>query len=371
MALLTADDVRDKAFSKTKYREGFDQDEVDDFLDEVAHTIAQLTAERDELAARLQETPRVAAAVEPPSTEAGLLGAATEPTPPNPTGMLALAQKLHDEYVSAGEAEKERLVEEAKVKAEAIVERADADAAARMDALSGERAALEGKIDDLRRFEKDYRSRLKSYLANLLGDLDHAEGTAPAPVATYVGEELLPAGDQDSDQAPEFAVADAVVASAVDESPGVGSDAADVDVPANADVADVAEVADASGETAGGGWHFEAATASDDEPDVQQDEATDEAVVGDVTDEDATPAVPAWSMPVTLPDWSAAQPVAPLAFEPDAEESSDAQDEGESEGEGAGLGTPYMPVSTQYGTPFVAHPPAQQPWAPLTEDDQR
>ena len=43
MALLSAEDVLNKAFSKTKYREGFDQDEVDDFLDEVANTIAQLT----------------------------------------------------------------------------------------------------------------------------------------------------------------------------------------------------------------------------------------------------------------------------------------------------------------------------------------
>ena len=52
MALLTAEDVLNKAFSKTKYREGFDQDEVDDFLDEVANSIAALTAERDELQQR-------------------------------------------------------------------------------------------------------------------------------------------------------------------------------------------------------------------------------------------------------------------------------------------------------------------------------
>ncbi len=86
MALLTAEDVLNKAFSKTKYREGFDQDEVDDFLDEVAHTITQLTAERDELAARLRDAPQGAAApVEAPSADAGLLQAATDPTPPTPT----------------------------------------------------------------------------------------------------------------------------------------------------------------------------------------------------------------------------------------------------------------------------------------------
>ncbi|WP_082105196.1 DivIVA domain-containing protein [Demequina subtropica] len=193
MALLSAEDVLNKAFSKTKYREGFDQDEVDDFLDEVAATISQLTAERDELAAKVEAgggavAPAPAAE---PSTDAGLLQAATDPNPPTPTGMLAMAQKLHDEYVAAGEEEKERLVEEGKAKAESIVERAETDAKARMDELNAERSLLETKIDDLRRFERDYRSRLKSYLSNLLGDLDHAEGTAPAPVATYVGEDEL------------------------------------------------------------------------------------------------------------------------------------------------------------------------------------
>ncbi|WP_082097093.1 DivIVA domain-containing protein [Demequina gelatinilytica] len=192
MALLSAEDVLNKAFSKTKYREGFDQDEVDDFLDEVAATISQLTAERDELAAKVEAGGGAAPApAAEPSTDAGLLQAATDPNPPTPTGMLAMAQKLHDEYVAAGEEEKERLIEEGKAKAESIVERAETDAKARMDELNSERSLLETKIDDLRRFERDYRSRLKSYLSNLLGDLDHAEGTAPAPVATYVGEDEL------------------------------------------------------------------------------------------------------------------------------------------------------------------------------------
>ena len=32
---LTAEDVINKRFQPTKFREGYDQDEVDDFLDEV------------------------------------------------------------------------------------------------------------------------------------------------------------------------------------------------------------------------------------------------------------------------------------------------------------------------------------------------
>ncbi len=191
MALLSAEDVLNKAFSKTKYREGFDQDEVDDFLDEVANTIAALTAERDELQARLAQAAAggaVAASAATPATVAvptgGLLAAATDPNPPTATTMLAMAQKLHDEYVQAGEEAREKILNEAKAKAEQIVEQAERDAQDRMSSLDSERADIERRIDDLRRFERDYRAHLRSYLSNLLGDLEHASAAdAPAAVA--------------------------------------------------------------------------------------------------------------------------------------------------------------------------------------------
>ena len=197
MALLTAEDVLNKAFSKTKYREGFDQDEVDDFLDEVAHTISSLIAERDTLAARIQQAnmggggavaaPAADPFALPGSVPSGssLLAAATDPNPPTPTGMMAMAQRLHDEYVTSGEAEKERILSEARAEATAIVTRAQTEAQGQVqDRLAGlerERADLERKIDDLRRFERDYRARLKTYLENLLGDLDHGAGSDRAP----------------------------------------------------------------------------------------------------------------------------------------------------------------------------------------------
>ena len=224
MALLSAEDVLNKAFSKTKYREGFDQDEVDDFLDEVAHTIQSLTAERDDLAQRLAQAQAGApttspasapSAAEPASTEGGLLAAATDPTPPSATGMLAMAQKLHDEYVQAGEEERDRMLDEAKSKAESIVEQAETDAKARMDELVVERSELERRIDDLRRFERDYRARLKSYLENLLGDLDHGAKSEPsepsAPSAASFGTGFG-AGVTAADDAPSATSYDASAA---------------------------------------------------------------------------------------------------------------------------------------------------------------
>src|SRR5665647_3915039 len=100
MAMLTADDVLNKKFQATKFREGYDQDEVDDFLDEVVNTLRVLTAESDDLKGKL------AAAAPQRASE-----------PESATGMLQLAQKLHDDYVRAGQEEGDRIVNEAKVQA--------------------------------------------------------------------------------------------------------------------------------------------------------------------------------------------------------------------------------------------------------------
>jgi len=48
MTLLTADDVLNKKFQATKFREGYEQDEVDEFLDEVVEAMRQLEAENAE-----------------------------------------------------------------------------------------------------------------------------------------------------------------------------------------------------------------------------------------------------------------------------------------------------------------------------------
>ena len=193
MAILTAEDVLNKAFSKTKYREGFDQDEVDDFLDEVANSISALTAERDELQSRLSQYQAGGAPVASSahasgegapasvaSSSADLLSAATDPNPPSATTMLSMAQRLHDDYVQAGEAERERIIDEGKAKAESIVEQAEKDAQVRLQTLDTDRADLERRIDDLRRFERDYRGHLRNYLENLLGDLEHDSARGPS-----------------------------------------------------------------------------------------------------------------------------------------------------------------------------------------------
>jgi cell division septum initiation protein DivIVA len=93
--------------------------------------------------------------------------------------MLALAQKLHDDYVRSGQEESDRLVGEAKSQANRIVREAEETSQRTLGQLEQERSLLERKIDELRVFERDYRTRLKSYLENLLGDLDNRGNALP------------------------------------------------------------------------------------------------------------------------------------------------------------------------------------------------
>jgi DivIVA domain-containing protein len=217
MALLTADDVLNKKFQATKFREGYDQDEVDDFLDEIVNTLRALTAENEDLTSKLAAAERRIAELnraaemqaqnpperrpepmrepeperrpEPPREPepeqrpaapnpaafgiGGGAGASQRPNEPeSATGMLQLAQKLHDDYVRSGQEEGERIIAESRVQATRIVREAEETSDRTMAQLEQERGLLERKIDELRVFERDYRTRLKSYLENLLTDLE-------------------------------------------------------------------------------------------------------------------------------------------------------------------------------------------------------
>ncbi|WP_040399870.1 DivIVA domain-containing protein, partial [Cellulomonas massiliensis] len=77
MALLTADDVLNKKFQPTKFREGYDQDEVDDFLDEVVSTLRDLQGENESLKTKLAAAERRVAEL----SRAGAQQAAPAPKP--------------------------------------------------------------------------------------------------------------------------------------------------------------------------------------------------------------------------------------------------------------------------------------------------
>lgn len=222
---LTPDDVVNKRFQPTKFREGYDQDEVDDFLDEVVEELRRLNDENAELrrqlaecqegnvvpapvsatsetaeaeaeapevdetveAAPVEETPEVeqpavpvAAAAE---TSAPVAPAASTGSADQAAGVLQMAQRLHDEYVTQGANERDRIISEAQAKAQSLV--SDAEAAAKkttedaedtkrrtLDDLAEKKTKLESEIEDLKSFETSYRDRLRTYIADQLSDLD-------------------------------------------------------------------------------------------------------------------------------------------------------------------------------------------------------
>lgn len=186
---LTPDDVVTKQFQHVRFKEGFDPDEVDDFLDEIVVEWRKTIAENDELKAKLAALESGDAAPTPaaaePEAEAEVVEEAVVSEVPEAApaaeneapavataGIIELAQRLHDEHVAEGKAQRDQLVSEAQSQAATIVAEAEAQGREERARLEKERTALETRITELRNFERDYRSQLRSYIEGKLRDLD-------------------------------------------------------------------------------------------------------------------------------------------------------------------------------------------------------
>lgn len=204
---LTPDDIVARTFETTRFRDGYDQDEVDNFLDEIVAEFRELVAEKERLEARVAElesgapaaapasAPAPEAAPEPaPVVEAPAAPAAAEPETPSssvsPEGLLALAQRVHDEHVAEGQRRKDELIAEGEQQAAEIEQQAakrKADLEQEFERTKADRekvkAELETKIDELQTFERDYRLKLRGYIESQLRDLDRTSfafgGSAP------------------------------------------------------------------------------------------------------------------------------------------------------------------------------------------------
>lgn len=212
---LTPEDVVNKRFQSTKFREGYDQDEVDDFLDEVVVELRRLTQENEELKARLSggegapagaapvsaaptkvaepvNTPEpvaepVAAVVPEPVAAAPVAAApAAEPIDETAgtTNLLQLARRLHEEHVKEGAEKRDALIAEGHATAARVIAESEAKQRAQINILDKERSVLENKIEELRTFEREYRQKLKSYIEGQLRDLD-----STSPVGAGAGKD--------------------------------------------------------------------------------------------------------------------------------------------------------------------------------------
>lgn len=248
---LTPADVRNKQFSTTRLRPGYDEEEVDAFLDEVEAELDRLIQENEELRAKLAEclrgkVPAMAAPIVEPKPDLAppMPEPIRQPEPmqqPEPIGMglaheeriqrpstednmdtaarvLALAQQTADQAIADARREADETLGRARREAEDILgkarrqadqivsearsraEQLDRDAQERhrqvMGSLVQQREELERKVDDLRAFEREYRSRLKAYLEGQLREIEVGAvetgfanptitGPQPVPVAAH------------------------------------------------------------------------------------------------------------------------------------------------------------------------------------------
>jgi DivIVA domain-containing protein len=228
---LTPADVRNKQFSTTRLRPGYDEEEVDAFLDEVEAELDRLIQENEELRAKLAEVLRggkMSGSVSSHMDGPELMP--SEPMRPEPerrpepmpfrkssaednmdtaARVLALAQQTADQAIADARREADETLSRARREADDLVTKArrqsdqiTSDARARAESLERDaqerhrqamgslvqsREELERRVDDLRAFEREYRSRLKAYLEGQLRDLEAGaadSGVFPAVAAT-------------------------------------------------------------------------------------------------------------------------------------------------------------------------------------------
>ncbi len=220
---LTPADVHNVAFKKPPIgKRGYDEEEVDAFLDEVERELARLIEENNELRAQVERggprggapagpgaDPRLAAELNDLKAQLDRIQrdkAAAEQAARAMQGeleqmraqgapvvggdgeqqalrVLMMAQRTADDHVSDARREADKLLSDARTKAEEVTReaRAKADALERdarqrhqeaMGGLDAKRSALQKHIEELKQFEREYRTRLKAYLESQLRDLD-------------------------------------------------------------------------------------------------------------------------------------------------------------------------------------------------------
>jgi DivIVA domain-containing protein len=213
---LTPADVHNVAFKKPPIgKRGYDEEEVDAFLDEVERELARLIEENQELRAgrpvggpppgdmrhsgefadlktQLDRLQREKAAAEQAARQMQMEidqvraqgpGVAAGDGEQQALRVLMMAQRTADEHVSDARREADKLMTDARTKSEEMTRdaRAKAEALERdarqrhqevMGSLETKRTALQKHLEELKQFEREYRTRLKAYLESQLRDLD-------------------------------------------------------------------------------------------------------------------------------------------------------------------------------------------------------
>ena len=160
---ITPEDLITKSFKIVTEESGYDRNEVDDFLDELVVELRALYSERDALERQVEQL-SANAPDSPAAATAPAQSSAAPAAPQDAAALLAMAQKVHDDYVAQGEKAKAELIEEAERKADAMVSEAQQQREEILSRLTDEKEELEIAVEALRGFESRYRSKLLQHL---------------------------------------------------------------------------------------------------------------------------------------------------------------------------------------------------------------
>lgn len=167
--MLSAEDIVNKQF-KTK-RDGYDPDDVDDFLDEVVKELRRIQLDNDSLnqkllgaESRVAELQRSGGSIAPAIPAAGAESGTS-------SQLLQLARKLHDQHIQEGYVERDRIIEEGKNHVTRMLAEAELRQRSEINSLDQQRIGVEREIERLKQFEKEYRQHLKRHLEKQLADL--------------------------------------------------------------------------------------------------------------------------------------------------------------------------------------------------------
>lgn len=160
---ITPEDLITKSFKIVTEESGYDRNEVDDFLDELVVELRALYSERDALERQVEQL-SANAPDSPAAAAAPAQSSAASAAPQDAAALLAMAQKVHDDYVAQGEKAKAELLEEAERKADAMVSEAQQQREEVLSRLTDEKEELEIAVEALRGFESRYRSKLLQHL---------------------------------------------------------------------------------------------------------------------------------------------------------------------------------------------------------------
>jgi cell division initiation protein len=174
---LSPDDIVGYEFRQQTVR-GYDVQQVDDLLDQLADQVERTERELDDLRQRLRDSEaRLAAALETESTLKRTLVTAQDAA----ERALAEAREQADELRETAERAIDEQLARAREEARTIVSDAQGEARAELTTAREQRAAIEDRLAGLRELEQRHRSSLERHLRVHLDQLEQLASDPDSP----------------------------------------------------------------------------------------------------------------------------------------------------------------------------------------------